>query len=265
MTAGVLLAGVMAVAAGCASLPVAAQPAAPQAASSRPTPTVNPLFAPQTRPVEVTPTGVVSGTLSQTQILRRIFMEPTPVATVRPAQKIVETPVFDDKLNPNWTTAYSVGMTSFFTETERVFAGTGIRVTPQQDFGMLLFAVKQNTREQYELDRVAGVSVWINSGDQPLDPNNLSVTVVGSNDYIYWRADDESVKTDETHFFSESRLYYLGVQNVVPPHTWVEAVVWLDELPYEPEYKYVTGIYIKNDEWFRRTFYVDQINLLMVE
>jgi hypothetical protein len=259
----VLLVCVAALAAGCASRVLSAPAALP--AAERPAPTVNPMFAQRERPAELTPSPVVSGTLSLTEILRRQLVEPTPVAT-RPMQKIVDVPVFDDKLNSNWTTAHSIGMQSFFTDTKHAYTGSaGIRVTPQQDFGMLLFAVKQNTKEAYGLDRVAGVSLWINSGEQPLDPNNLSVTVVGSNDYIYWRADDKSVELDETRFFSESRLFYLGVQNTVPPNTWVEAVVWLDKLPYEPDYKYVTGIYIKNDEWFRRTFYVDQIHLLVVE
>jgi hypothetical protein len=256
----VLLAG------GCASLPLPALPVAAPPPADQPAPTVNPMFAPKAPPMEATPNASPTEALNYAQVLRRQLVGPTPVATSRPAQKIVEAPVFDDRLNSNWSTANSIGVQSFFTDTERAYTGSvGISVTPQQDFGRLFFTVKQNTRETYDLERVAGVSVWINSGKEPLDPNNLSITVVGSNDYIYWREDDDSVETSETHFFSESRLYYLGVKNTVPPNTWVEAVVWLDKLPYEPDYKYVTGIYIKNDEWFRRTFYVDQVNLLMVE
>jgi hypothetical protein len=261
----VVLVSVAALAASCASRPLSASlPAAPQQVA-QPAPTVNPMFAQHEMPVVLTPSAVTE-TLSRTQFLEELLAETVPAAPTPVRQKIVEVPVFDDRLNPNWTATHSIGMQSFFTDTERAYTGSvGISVTPEQDFGMLFFAVKQNTREAYDLDRVAGVSVWINSGEQPLDPNNLSITVVGSNDYIYWREDDDSVETDEMRFFSESRLYYLGIKNTVPPNTWVEAVVWLDKLPYEPDYTYVTGIYIKNDEWFRRTFYVDQINLLMVE
>jgi len=155
---------------------------------------------------------------------------------------------------------------SAFTDLKHAYTGNvGIEVTPQEDFGTLFFTVEKGAKETYGLDRVLGVSVWINSGDQPLNPNDLSITVVGSNDYTYWVPGDKSVATDSTHFFSESRLYYLGVKNTVPPNTWVEAVVRLDKLPYEPDYKYVTGIYIKNDEWFRRTFYIDQVHLLVVK
>ena len=255
-------------AAGCADMALSAPlaPLAAQPETIQPAPTVNPVFAPRERPAEPTPSVVITGTLSSAQLMRDLLREPTPAATAKPAQKIVDVPVFDDSLDPNWSVANSMGMRTFFTDTKHAYNGqVGINVTPQQDFGTLFFTVKQNTREKYGLDRVAGVSLWINSGDQPLNPNDLTVTVVGSNDYVYWRPDDKSVKTDETHFFSESRLIYLGVKNTVPPNTWVEAVVWLDKLPYEPDYKYVTGIYIKNDEWFRRTFYVDQVHLLVVE
>lgn len=241
-------------------------PLAPQPPLDQPAPTVNPVFAPRERPVELTPSAVVSGTLSYTEVLRSVLVEPTPAATRQPVQKIVDEPLFDDKLSADWSTEQSIGVQAFFTDTEHLYTGNaGISVTPQQDFGMLFFTVKQDARKTYGLDRVLGVSVWINSGEQPLDPNNLSITVVGSNDYDYWVRNDRSVATDETHFFSESRLYYLGIKNTVPPNTWVEAVVWLDQLPYEPDYKYITGIYIKNDEWFRRTFYVDQIHLLVMQ
>ncbi len=273
LVAGVLAAGCAS--AGSRSMPVPASlPWAPPPAA-QPVPTVNPVFAQQGAPVELTPSVAITGSLpggtpsnpqDLNQVLQDALLDPTPAAPVRPAQTIVDEPVFDDQLNPNWSTADSIGMRSFFTDTQHAYSGTvGISVTPLQDFGKLFFAVKQNTNETYGLDRVVGVSVWINSGDQPLDPNDLSITVVGSNDNIYWRPDDKSVATDSTHFFSESRLYYLGVKNTVPPYTWVEAVVRLDKLPYEPDYKYVTGVYIKNDEWFRRTFYVDQVHLLVVQ
>ncbi len=263
----VVLVTVALLAAGCAALPVSLSlPLAPQPSVNAPAPTVNPMFVAQARPTEPAASAVVTRTLSSAQIMRQLLLQPTPAAPVRPRQKIVDAPVFDDALNPNWSVANSIGMRTFFTDTEHAYTGAvGISATPEQDYGKLFFTVKQNTREKYSLDRVVGVSLWINSGDQPLNPNDLTVTVVGSNDYIYWRADDASVKTDETHFFSESRLYYLGIKNTVPPNTWVEAVVWLDNLPYEPDYKYVTGIYIKNDEWFRRTFYVDQVHLLVAE
>jgi hypothetical protein len=246
--------------AGCAAMPLASQPPVGQ-----PAPTVNPVFLQEERLVEATPKAAVSGSPSRTQILHALLDEQSPEATSRPVQKVVDVPIFDEQLSSDWSTEHSSGM-SFFIGTERAhMSNVGIKVTPQKDFGMLFFTVKQDARETYGLDRVLGVSVWFNSGDQPLDPNNLSVTVVGSNDYTYWVPGDTSVATDSTHFFSESRLYYLGINNTVPPHTWVEAVVRLDRLPYEPDYKYVTGIYIKNDEWFRRTFYVDRINLLIVE
>ncbi len=155
-------------------------------------------------------------------------------------------------------------MTYFLTDTLHAYSGTvGLSVVPDQDLGRLFFTVRQDAKQSYGLDRVFGVSMWINSGSEALDPGNLSVTVVGSNDYSYWVADDQSVKIDDRHFFSESRLYYLGINRPIPPNTWVEVVVWLDKLPYEPEYKNVTGIYIMNDRGFKREFHIDRVHLLM--
>jgi hypothetical protein len=261
--ARVVLVTVAVLAAGCSSLPL---PLAPQPPADQPVPTVNPMFVPRAGPAELTASTVISGTLTRAQILHNLLVEPTSAATRQPGQKIVDEPIFDDSLNADWTTDQSSGVQSAFTDLKHAYTGNvGIEVTPQEDFGTLFFTVEKGAKETYGLDRVLGVSVWINSGDQPLNPNDLSITVVGSNDYTYWVPGDKSVATDSTHFFSESRLYYLGVKNTVPPNTWVEAVVRLDKLPYEPDYKYVTGIYIKNDEWFRRTFYIDQVHLLVVK
>ena len=47
------------------------------------------------------------------------------------------------------------------------------------------------------------------------------------------------------------------------PDTWVELVVWLDDLPYDPDYTYVTGLYLKNDKVFQQTVYVDRVALLI--
>jgi hypothetical protein len=92
--------------------------------------------------------------------------------------------------------------------------------------------------------------------------------VLGSNSYTYWLANDTSVPTDttvtvEAPLFSETRLYDLHINRAIPPGTWVQVVVWLDDLIYDPEYTYVTGMYIKNNKGFLNTFYIDQVNLLM--
>ena len=53
-----------------------------------------------------------------------------------------------------------------------------------------------------------------------------------------------------------------GFNDAIPPDTWVQVEVWLDELLFDPEYKYVTGIYIKNGEDFRDTIWIDQVELV---
>jgi hypothetical protein len=87
------------------------------------------------------------------------------------------------------------------------------------------------------------------------------VTIVGNDAQPFWTA-----PTDEDNAsFSETRLYYLGVNRSIPPHTWVNIVVWLDKLLYDPSYTFVTGIVIKNDVAIRNTYYIDQISVLMTD
>jgi hypothetical protein len=125
--------------------------------------------------------------------------------------------------------------------------------------------VREGVTQTYPYSAVLGISFWLNSGADTLNTDALVVTVLGSNDYGYYLPNDKSVVTDAKNFFSETRLYYLGINRSIPPNTWVPIVLWLDSLPYDPPYKNVTGIYLKNDASFRQTFYVDQVELLLAK
>jgi len=116
---------------------------------------------------------------------------------------------------------------------------------------------------------VLGVSFWLNSGDAPVRPDDLAVTVVGSDAFPFWIAGDDSVAinnpaaNEELPTFSETRLSFLHVDRTLPPQTWIKIEVWLDELLYDPDYTYVTGFYVKNDASFFQTVYIDDVALLL--
>ena len=55
----------------------------------------------------------------------------------------------------------------------------------------------------------------------------------------------------------------MHIKRAIPPNNWVEVVVWLDDRIYDPDYTNVTGMYIKNDQGFLDTFYIDDIKLLV--
>jgi hypothetical protein len=203
---------------------------------------------------------------------------PTSTPTAASAQRVdayVEVAVYADKLDPHWSLEQSdkVEYDPFDTShwyspmDEQLGLDSGavsLAVTPLDDFGTLFFTVKPGSGTTYARARVLGVSLWINSGAAILDTDDLSITVVGSNKTEYWSADDYSVLPESDGVFSETRLYYLGLNRAIPPDTWVRVNVWLDDLQFDPIYENVTGFYIKNDADLRTTFYVDNVALLML-
>ncbi|MCL5996497.1 MAG: hypothetical protein M1546_10660 [Chloroflexi bacterium] len=130
---------------------------------------------------------------------------------------------------------------------------------------MLFFSVLPNARQTYLRDRVIGVSLWLNGGENTITTEDLMITLVGSNAYAYGVSGDTSVTVNDQLFFSETKLYDLGVNRPIPPNTWVELVVYLDKLPYDPDYKYLTGIYVKNEKGFLKTVHIDYLSVLMVK
>ena len=105
---------------------------------------------------------------------------------------------------------------------------------------------------------------WLHSDQDGLALSDLAVTVLGSNAQPTFDPQDHSVRVDADKgpFFSETRLYYLGFNHAISPDAWVLVEVWLDELPYDPDYVYLTGIYIKNDRDYRGRFYIDDVQLI---
>jgi hypothetical protein len=187
-------------------------------------------------------------------------------ASTPQASRVISVTIYDEKLGPNWTLDFSRGMEIDPADTTHPHSGSkSIAVAPLQDYGTALLAVREGVTQTYAYSAVLGISFWLNSGADTLSTDALVVTVLGSNDYGYYLPNDKSVVTDAKNFFSETRLYYLGINRSIPPNTWVPIMLWLDSLPYDPPYKNVTGIYIKNDANFRQTFYVDQVELLMAK
>lgn len=200
----------------------------------------------------------------------------TPVPTAIPAitaNDYREIIVYGDKINANWSLEHSRDMAYDPYDTVHWFSrldelqdsgATSIAVTPLEDYGRLFFTVRPDSKSVYEREQVLGVSFWLNSGASILDTDDLVLTVVGSNDLSYWSPEDYSAFSNPDNTFSETRLYYLGLNRAIPPGTWVQIVLWLDDLQYDPEYSNVVGLYIKNDAGFLSTFYIDNVSLLVI-
>jgi hypothetical protein len=192
----------------------------------------------------------------------------TPRATATPSA--TSTPVilptitiYDDTLNGNWSLVASSGVRYAIQNKTAAHNGKyAIAVTPTRDFGKLAFTVKFGSDEIYLRDETLGVKFWLYSGEATVGPGDLAVSVIGSNEIPYWKWNDTSVTNDHEPIFSETRLYDLEFNDAIPPKTWVQVEVWLDELQFDPIYKYVTGINILNGEGFRDTIYIDQVELV---
>lgn len=238
--------------------------------ANRATPTVAALFLAQR--IEVaTPTPSTDASL----------MKARPSTSASSNQGPLQAPplyptmiIYDDQLNADWSVEQSSKTTIALAATELQFqpldaqqtlnSNTAtIAVSPQADYGTIFFTVRPESGASYKRQSVVGISFWLNSGSAGIATDDLAIAVLGSNTLPYWTPDDQSVFPEQKGSFSETRLYFLKINRTIPPNTWLNIVVWLNDLQYDPIYEYVTGFYIKNDAGFRSTYYLDQVALLM--
>jgi hypothetical protein len=205
---------------------------------------------------------------------------PTPIATSTPLPESTATQtappelfilsVYDDNLNSNWTIQPNTGVNFDLKSVSHVFHGKSAisfipRVKNKSQYGSLLFTVSSQTQEVYLRDQVNTLSFWLYSGDEPLLLDQMAVTILGSNSQPFWKVNDNSVAASgQDPVFSETRLYFLGFNRDIPAKSWVHVEVSLDKLIYDPDYKYVTGFYLKMEKGFSRTLWIDNIDLVML-
>lgn len=190
-----------------------------------------------------------------------------------PDQNFVEALVFDDQLDSNWTLENSANIEYDPGSTERWFdtldensdltsGAMSISLKPKADYAQLFFTVRADSSEVYHRDEILGVSFWMYSGADIIDTGDFAVTVVGSNEQRYWSPNDQSVFFQGDDSFSETALYFLDINRAIPAESWIKIEVWLDDLLFDPDYKYMTGVYIKNDAGFRNKVYIDRLTLI---
>lgn len=174
--------------------------------------------------------------------------------------------IYDEKMSYDWVLENSKGVSYDITNTTSAYQGQyALSLQPQTDFGSLLFSVHKGASRKYLRSNIAGISFWVYSADDYIQTSDFSVSVIGSNQYDYWVANDNSVSNIYEPKFSETRLYFLDVNRAIPPKQWVQIEVWLDQLIYDPDYQYLTGIMIKNDEGVRYKILVDDLQLILTQ
>jgi hypothetical protein len=252
------------------------------------TPTRNPLFpaveSSSDMPVasNLTPGVPTLASIFQPAATSTVRIANTPLPSVTPGAVISDQPIVEvetvaaptlielgetvyfDRLNAGWGTRTD-GVEIDLENTTHTFQGkNSIKVTPQGEFGTAYFVLQSGITSSYTRDRVLGLRFKLSGGDAAIEPSDLAVTVLGSNQYNYYVEDDTSVTNQYDPIFPETRLYFLNINQTIRPNTWVDVVVWLDDLIYEPIYNNVTGFYINNDEVFQNSYYIDSVELILL-
>lgn len=173
--------------------------------------------------------------------------------------------VYSEELSENWTLDNSQWVT-VTQDSETAYQGDyALEWTPYEDFASLFFTVER-TDNNVAFDRpyVVGIRFWLSGGETWIEPEDLAITAIGSNQYPYWVPNDYSVQSRIQPIFSETRLQFLGLNQDIPPGEWAPITLLLNELQYDPPYSYVTGFYLKNDRDVLHPLYLDNVELIMV-
>lgn len=225
----------------------------------RSVPTLAPYF---NQPLPATPafqTAVTFPTPNQTSTQ-------VPINKKTIGTKVRSVTIYSNALDSDWEIIQNTEVQVQQVGRPNTYEGrAALQVTPLQDFGQLIFVLKPDARNTYLRSKVLALSFWISGGPNQIETSDLGNTIWGSNDYPYWVAGDHSAWDSSESPFSDTRLYYLGINRAIPPHAWVEAINWLDERQYDPNYEYLTGFSIKNDEGFAVSYYIDEISILMID
>jgi hypothetical protein len=204
----------------------------------------------------------MSGALPTATHDRRVERTPTMTVTSPEYQSLF---IYDEKVDEAWTLENSRGFKYELQDMAEPHRGVyNLSATPLVDMGELSFTVRKVAAQSFLRDQVFGVNFWLYSGDDYIQTDDLLISVIGSNRYPYWVANDDSVDNVYEPVFSATRLYFLGINHDIPPETWVQVEIWLDDLQFDPVYKYVTGIVIKNDTGFRHTLVIDEVELIVL-
>ncbi|MFO7682867.1 MAG: hypothetical protein R6X34_22740 [Chloroflexota bacterium] len=236
-----------------------------------PTPTTHPLFQNEAAAAQ-SPTPDPGLTPSPTAVFTEVLSGPgafpdkegyLQALTGLTYSDLITKTVYDDALDVNWELLPEEGMDVDLESMAHVRNGRyAIAMTPLDTWQRLYFAVRQDAAVSFPANDVLAISFWLNGGSDYIELHDLAFTVVGSNDYPYWVEGDRSAYYDDEFPFSETALYHLDLNGSIPPNTWVQVEVYIHELIYDPDYRFITGFYLKNADDFFNTVYVDDINII---
>lgn len=232
-----------------------------------PTTTVVPMAATSLTPERVATTAAT--TLPTRVAGAAATPTPSSGTAVEEENPFDEVLVYDDALASGWNLRFSDGVNVNITSTGAAYDGLySVQAIPIKPYGDLIFGVVRDAPRTYLREDVLGVRFRVSGGDVILPNDSLIVTVYGSKEFSHYVDGDISATfpegriVGEEPLFPETRLYFLDVNRDILPGEWAEVVVWLDE-HFTPDYTYVTGIRIRNDENYLDPYYVDDVALIV--
>ena len=245
-------------------------------------PTINPLYQSMptatpgatTLPTTPTPVPTLLPTPTETNLLpmEPVNEQPEGINVIEAIPLLSDTraeTIFGERLAPNWSVEHSWSTDIDLTNEEYSIMGDkGIKLIPYDEFGAIFFTVRDTARKPYLRDEVLGIRFWLFTYNDYIATDDLVIALLGSNEYPYWVENDDSVagiNNQEEAEFSETQLFFLNVSRDIPPNTWINIELWIDDLIYDPDYEYLTGFYIKNDADFQRPYYIDDVEILLLK
>jgi len=148
--------------------------------------------------------------------------------------------IYSDGFSPDWELIETKDVETNFEAKTFVHVGTqSIGITPLIGNSKTLIVVTEDAAKMYPRDKILGFRFWLNPANGYIKPSSLMVSVIGSNTYTYFVNGDNSVPNTNDPDFAETPLDSLGYNQLMPPETWVEVIVLLDDLVQDSDYEYV--------------------------
>lgn len=183
---------------------------------------------------------------------------PTPTPEL-PLKTIL---IYDDQFVPGWGL---VGEDLLSEPSEDVaFDGTrALKITPRLAFSQFFIVATSDNREPVFRDDIIAVSFYLRS-TEPIAFDDMTITAQGSNENIYWIEDDRSAITTSGARFEDTQLAFTGL-GTIPADTWARIEFLPQEQQFDPVYRNFTGFYLSNASTFLAPYYIDRIEILVVD
>ena len=138
-----------------------------------------------------------------------------------------------------------------------------LKVEPRLAFSRLHIVATEQNQDAVLRGDIVNISFYLRSSE-PIAFDDMTITAQGSNDNIFWGKNDRSAITTSGVSFEDTQLSFLGV-GTIPEDTWARIEFAPQDQRFDPVYRFFTGVYLSNSSTFLAPYYIDRIEILMVD